>query len=382
MADAKTRWDNSEMPWFQSKGQICQTALALVGVLIAGKNAWPDMKANAYFTGGAILFYVLVALVVGSILHLIAVSRKRVAPPSTEGNAVASYHEARAGEFKEQVDRLTKERDHLLSEQARINQHRVDLLGTLAQAKEASSHVDNRAVMERDQIIAERDKTIEQLQKDLTETRQRLTKHRANTLTIHKAEWIPIQHGDSRRVERFIQERITEAVVDSVSFKLNNPNLGGELPGAKETDKILKLSYSYGDKPPRDIAIKEYEWLILPEPPVDEPRKAKLTRGGLSPLENRVYTELDTEFQNMSWTQKVAMKLLCDGIKHEQGLAEHMRLMGIGPKDFIMIEIVNKIRNSGLVESKPDGTLKPSAARLRDVEEIVTNWDLAITPRV
>lgn len=104
-----------------------------------------------------------------------------------------------------------------------------------------------------------------------------LVKAHANTLTIHAAEWIPIQHGDSRRVERFIKERITETVVDSVSFKLNNANLGGELPRAKDTDKILKLSYSYGDNVPREITKDEYEWLILPEPP-DSAREDQMRR--------------------------------------------------------------------------------------------------------
>jgi hypothetical protein len=47
-----------------------------------------------------------------------------------ENAGAASYHEARAGEFKEQVNRLTKERDDLHSEVARLNQHRIDLLGT------------------------------------------------------------------------------------------------------------------------------------------------------------------------------------------------------------------------------------------------------------
>jgi hypothetical protein len=44
---------------------------------------------------------------------------------------------ATATEFKEQVSRLTQERDDLHAEVARLNQHRIDLLGTLVQAKEA-----------------------------------------------------------------------------------------------------------------------------------------------------------------------------------------------------------------------------------------------------
>ncbi len=105
----------------------------------------------------------------------------------------------------------------------------------------------------------------------------KLNKERDGTLTIHAAEWIPIQRGSARRVERFIQDQIREAVVDSVSFQLKNPNLGGELPGAKDTDKFLKLSYSYGDNVPRELIKDEYEWLILPEPP-DGAREDQIRR--------------------------------------------------------------------------------------------------------
>lgn len=103
-------------------------------------------------------------------------------------------------------------------------------------------------------------------------------KERAGTLTIHSGEWVSIERGTARRVERFIREQIKENVVDSVGFKLINPNLGGELPGAKDTHKILKLSYSYGDDIPREITKEEYDWLILPEPPTDNTRQDQLIK--------------------------------------------------------------------------------------------------------
>lgn len=78
MADAKTLWDNGRMPWFTTKGQICQLLVTTcLPLCIAGYNARPDMMESKFFTGGAILFYVLVLIVVGSVLHLIAAIRKR-----------------------------------------------------------------------------------------------------------------------------------------------------------------------------------------------------------------------------------------------------------------------------------------------------------------
>jgi len=57
--------------WFTNRGQIIQTVLTAIGLVIAGKNAWPDMKGNEYLSGGAILFYVLVASVIYSIGRLV-----------------------------------------------------------------------------------------------------------------------------------------------------------------------------------------------------------------------------------------------------------------------------------------------------------------------
>jgi hypothetical protein len=123
-----------------------------------------------------------------------------------------------------------------------------------------------------------RDQIIEQLRKDLSEAERRLTKAPENTLTIHSAEWIPIQRGSSRQVERFIQKQVKEAIVDSVSFRLDNSSLGGELPGAKDTHKFLKFSYSYGSNAPREIVKDEYDWLILPEPPFVEAEEKSAKR--------------------------------------------------------------------------------------------------------
>jgi hypothetical protein len=55
--------------------------------------------------------------------------------PVTPNATPTTYHEVMAGELKEQVNKLTKERDDLHSELARVNQHRIDLLGTNKRAR-------------------------------------------------------------------------------------------------------------------------------------------------------------------------------------------------------------------------------------------------------
>jgi hypothetical protein len=101
-------------------------------------------------------------------------------------------------------------------------------------------------------------------------------------------------------------------------------------------------------------------------------------------LETKVFERLKIEFANLTWTQKVAMRLIHDGIAHERKLAEHMELMGLGKKQAVLDEVVSPlVRHDDLVDFKPtDGTIRLNQARLRDVEEIVTSWDFTITPRV
>jgi hypothetical protein len=160
--------------------------------------------------------------------------------------------------------------------------------------------------------------------------------------------------------------------------------------------KRLRVRYSFARIHEIEVWEGKGNSLVLPEQEGQEQdrvetekakaRLAAITRGAddprRTPLEARAYRELDNQFKNMNWAQKVAMMLLCDGIAHEQTLAEQMRLMGMGPKDFIMIEVVRGLRASGLVESSANGTLRLNQARLKDVEGIVSNWDFTITPQI
>lgn len=81
-AGAERPWDNVGMPWFTTKGQICHLFFTFAALCLAGYRAWPDMKASEYFSGGAILFYALIALVVGAVAQLISAVRKAPLPQS------------------------------------------------------------------------------------------------------------------------------------------------------------------------------------------------------------------------------------------------------------------------------------------------------------
>ena len=52
------------MPWFTSKGQIVQTALAAVAPILAAVAVWQQVKNNQAFSASFLLSYVLAALVI------------------------------------------------------------------------------------------------------------------------------------------------------------------------------------------------------------------------------------------------------------------------------------------------------------------------------
>jgi hypothetical protein len=70
------------LPWFANKGQIIQIVLAALATGIAGFLAWPRFRENALLSGGAVLFYVLVLLVVVSLVTMLALSRQKPATAS------------------------------------------------------------------------------------------------------------------------------------------------------------------------------------------------------------------------------------------------------------------------------------------------------------
>jgi hypothetical protein len=71
------------LPWFSSKGQIVQTALAAIACVLAAIKVWQDIQNNEYFSPGAVLVYVLVALV----LTVTIIANRRVSNVRTAKDA-------------------------------------------------------------------------------------------------------------------------------------------------------------------------------------------------------------------------------------------------------------------------------------------------------
>src|SRR5262245_41356287 len=57
--------------WFANKGQVMQVGIGSAALILSAKNSFPDLKKSEYFSGGSILFYILVALVITSISKLV-----------------------------------------------------------------------------------------------------------------------------------------------------------------------------------------------------------------------------------------------------------------------------------------------------------------------
>jgi hypothetical protein len=70
--------------WFSNWGQVIQTSLTCVSCIFAGTNAWPAIKVNLILSRGAILFYVLVALMVFSVACLIVVLLRNPRHPKVD----------------------------------------------------------------------------------------------------------------------------------------------------------------------------------------------------------------------------------------------------------------------------------------------------------
>lgn len=94
-----------------------------------------------------------------------------------------------------------------------------------------------------------------------------------------------------------------------------------------------------------------------------------------SAMEQQAFNTLRDDFACLKWTQKVAVKLICDGrASHQLSLVNVLDEMGFGDRNVIMEGIVKPISNCDLLSLKPDGVLTANPARLRDVEQIVNEW--------
>ena len=68
-------------PWFSNVGQIIQTVIALSALVISGIMAWPHLRGNDLLTGGAIIFYLMVGLVLVSAALVISSIRSSSTRP-------------------------------------------------------------------------------------------------------------------------------------------------------------------------------------------------------------------------------------------------------------------------------------------------------------
>jgi hypothetical protein len=138
-------WENGGM-WFpdrEVRRELYQVA-ALTVSAVALSHAlgyWPQgaapVSANqqqailgAGMNWGEFAWRIVFIASLLTVATLYYLGRKQQPTGDNSGSrGAAALHEARADEFKQQVETLTKERGDLLSEVARLNQHRVDLLG-------------------------------------------------------------------------------------------------------------------------------------------------------------------------------------------------------------------------------------------------------------
>lgn len=89
------------MPWFSSKGQIIQTALAAIACVLAVIKLWQDIRSKEYFSPGAGLIYVLVALVIAvTIVANRRVSNLRKAQ-AAEIEALKAKHKAKVATLED-----------------------------------------------------------------------------------------------------------------------------------------------------------------------------------------------------------------------------------------------------------------------------------------
>lgn len=96
------------MPWFTSKGQIAQTALAAIAPILAAVAAWQQVKNNQAFSASFLLSYVLAALVI----VVTIVANRRVSnirkTQAAEMEAMKAQHSAKVTSLAERLAAYAK----------------------------------------------------------------------------------------------------------------------------------------------------------------------------------------------------------------------------------------------------------------------------------
>jgi hypothetical protein len=124
-------------------------------------------------------------------------------------------------------------------------------------------------------------------------------------LTIHSARWV-VKDDDQHYIEAeaSLRSHIKESLMDTIDIALVNQNLGGD--PLKETHKVLKLVYSYGEGIQKKIIKHEGGHLTLPEPPeADKAIDAPLSERGLRPapgltIQSAHYGRIPADFADVT----------------------------------------------------------------------------------
>lgn len=119
--------------WFANRGQILQLVIALVACVFGAIKAWPEMKANEFFSGGAILFYFLVFLVVVLVVnvrtnHNATATTTAAATMFASESAIVALTHRRTQARKQSYERAFSEGDDILYVTI-MSEHTVKLTG-------------------------------------------------------------------------------------------------------------------------------------------------------------------------------------------------------------------------------------------------------------
>ena len=94
------------MPWFTSRGHVVQTVAAIAALSFAAHSAWKDMKSSDYFSGGAILFYLLVAIVLISLWRVTVIIKNHIALLRSKGDRATDKPALATPEFWKWIGRV------------------------------------------------------------------------------------------------------------------------------------------------------------------------------------------------------------------------------------------------------------------------------------
>lgn len=101
-----------KLPWFSTRGQAVDLAIKIALAVLAGINAWHEMKNNEFLSIGALLFYGLVVIVLISLgVVLKAIRKTRYSPdyaPASGPLHILSAHWGIGGDASKDVTEIVR----------------------------------------------------------------------------------------------------------------------------------------------------------------------------------------------------------------------------------------------------------------------------------